>query len=134
LHPLAGSVFLGPFLVMALTGLVCGQVMGRGFGVTLTSEALISHGLCRRVLPWSEITGITRGSRMGTRRVEVHLCDGRTVRLRAPLGGFPWDPDFERKFHTIGQWWLARRAMAAAPAGQPSSCWGSAASDSQKST
>jgi len=109
--PVTRQMLLGPIWFMPCTGATIGLIVSRGFGVTLTPDALVSHGMRRRVLPWSEITGITKDNLLGTRRVVVHLRDGRTVRLRAPIGGFPWDPDFERKFHTIGQWWLARRAM-----------------------
>jgi hypothetical protein len=29
--------------------------------------------------------------------------------LAAPIGGFLGDRDFDRKYHTIGQWWLICR-------------------------
>lgn len=81
-------------------------------GVTLTSRALIVHrfGKPRRVVPWTEIEGLSIRSVLTAEQIVLHRTGGRRrIRLAMPVGGFLGDPAFLTKYHTIGAWWLAGR-------------------------
>jgi hypothetical protein len=90
----------------ALSALVLGVLFDGNRGVTLTPEVVTVHKLRRRTIRWSDLAGITMDGVLGNRRVVLVLMGGERIKLGAPTGGFPWDPSFEGKFHTIGQWWL----------------------------
>ncbi|MBR7832905.1 hypothetical protein KDL01_06505 [Actinospica durhamensis] len=66
----------------------------------------------RRVLEWRHIQAILVDPRSSRRRVAVYGddADGRRTLLPVPFSAVMLkDPDFEEKFHLIGQAWLARR-------------------------
>ena len=91
-------------LIMAL-----GFLMSQSFGITLTPTEARVHGVRRRTIRWSDVRAVTTEKKLGTRYVILHQADRRT-RLRAPITGFLiTDRDFDAKYHTIGQWWLAHR-------------------------
>jgi hypothetical protein len=103
------NAVLGP-MVMAMVGSTIGALSNRNRGVVLTPAALVVERLGgRRTIPWSEIEGFTIREILGSRQVVVHRVKGRRLTLAAPIGGFLGDRDFDRKYHTIGQWWLICR-------------------------
>ncbi|MEY9874307.1 hypothetical protein ABH931_003802 [Streptacidiphilus sp. MAP12-33] len=78
--------------------------------VELTEPCLVlRNGLGRREAPWTAIRAMETRSLLGTRSVRVHLTNGERLRLRTPLTGFPYDPDFDRKVATLQVWWAIRR-------------------------
>ena len=97
-------VFVGIFA--ALTALVY-----RWQGVTLTREALLVHNLRARAIAWSDIQSITVEPLLWTNTLVVRENCGRRTRLRAPsTGPLFWDRDFDAKYRTIGEWYVAMRA------------------------
>jgi hypothetical protein len=103
------SSFFLPQIVLPVA-LVC---FNRAMSLTLTPDALVTRNLSRRVIPWSAIGWITTESQLGTKCVVVFEQSGRRTRLRVPATGFLfWDRDFDAKFHTIGDWYLAHRGSA----------------------
>jgi hypothetical protein len=111
--------FLGFWTFGAVIGSL---VTGRGFGVTLTPSSARVHNLRRRDIPWSAVQAITIEKYLTARTIVLYDATGRRTRLRAPVTGFlAWDQQFEEKFHTIGQWWLAHRGPGWAPVWAPPS-------------
>jgi hypothetical protein len=105
-HPVA---FFAPASGILVAGLVAGAAHETG-GVSLTRDALVLHRMgVRRTVPWHEIEGFTIREVLGSKQVVVHRVRGRRLTLPAPIGGFLGDRDFDRKYHTIGQWWLTCR-------------------------
>jgi hypothetical protein len=97
-------------------GLFAALFVSRGFGIVLTPSAAEVHNLRQRTIRWSEIQAIQIEPFLGSRTVVLYEISGRRTRLRAPITGFlAWDRQFEEKFHTIGRWWLAHRAIDQAP-------------------
>jgi hypothetical protein len=98
-----------PFAAAALGGSIGALIRCRN-SVRLTPEGLVvtrfGSGSC---LAWSQIEGFTVRRVLGSRVVLVHRADGRKTKLPVPIGGFLGDRNFDRKYHTIGQWWLNRR-------------------------
>lgn len=96
-------------IALCLLILIVDVVQTRSFGITLTPTEAHVHGLRRRTIRWSDVRAVTTEKTLGTRSVILYQADRRT-RLRAPITGFLIrDRDFERKYHTIGQWWLDHR-------------------------
>lgn len=90
------------------------------FGITLTPSAAVVRNLRRRTIPWVSVQSVRVERIMGGRFVALYEADGRRTRLRAPMTGFlQRDRDFERKFHTVGQWWLAHRGNDWVPVPPP---------------
>ncbi|MEY9836170.1 hypothetical protein [Streptacidiphilus sp. EB103A] len=105
-HPAA---FFAPAIGVPVVGLV-GFVVNGTRAVSLTRDALVVERIGgHRTIPWSEIEGFTIRELLGAKQIMVHRVKGRRVRLGAPIGGFLGDRDFDRKYHTIGQWWLTCR-------------------------
>lgn len=105
-HPAA---FFAPAIGIPVAGLV-GFVVNGARRVSLTRDALVVERVGgHRTIPWSEIEGFTIREFMGAQLIVVHRFKGRRVRLAVPSGGFLGDRDFDRKYHTIGQWWLTCR-------------------------
>ena len=79
-------------------------------GVTLTAEFLQVHSIRPRLIAWRDIQWITIEPLLWTQTVVVLESSGRRTRLRAPsTGPLFWDRNFEAKYRTIGEWYLARR-------------------------
>ena len=105
-HPVA---LLGPVVGVTAGGLVAFGLNGTR-GVSLTRDALVIERMgSRRAIAWSVIQGFTFRELPGSKQIVVHRAKGGRVRLPAPIGGFLGDRDFDRKYHTIGQWWLTCR-------------------------
>ncbi|MFE1286841.1 hypothetical protein [Streptomyces sp. NPDC058751] len=103
-----GPWFLVPWAASALLATVVSVTVP--FGITLTPSAAVVRNLRRRTIPWASVQSVRVEQIMGSRFVALYEADGRRTRLRAPMTGFlQRDRDFEVKFHTIGQWWLAHR-------------------------
>ncbi|MEY9846807.1 hypothetical protein [Streptacidiphilus sp. MAP5-3] len=79
------------------------------YGAELTRQALVMRGLRTREIPWTSIRAITVRRQLGVKRVTLWLVDGSAHNLREPIGGFPRDPNFDRKLHTLLVWWTQRR-------------------------
>ena len=87
-----------------------GALLVRWQGATLTQEALRVHNFRARVIPWRDIQSIAVQPLLGSRTIVVREHSGRRTRLRAPVSGPLYsDPEFDSKFHTIGQWFMSRR-------------------------
>ena len=87
-----------------------GAFLVRWQGATLTPEALRVHNFGSRAIPWRDIQSIAVQPLLGSRTIVVREHSGRRTRLRAPVSGPLYrDPEFDSKFHTIGQWFMARR-------------------------
>jgi hypothetical protein len=107
----ARVIYLVTWLVLAV-----GVRWGRTLGVDVTEDALVMHGLRRRVLPWRRIDWVGEVSQLGTHRVAVR-CGGRLRMLRAPYHHrlLAPDPDFEAKVRTIHDAWARATSAGSAP-------------------
>jgi hypothetical protein len=95
--------------------------------IELGESALVLYRPLRRqrVLEWRHIQAILVDPRSSRRRVAVYGDDpdGRRTLLPVPFSAVMLkDPDFEEKFHLIGQAWLARRGADWEALPPPSVC------------
>ena len=97
-----------PLVLLYVALVVASVAFQRWAGLVLTPTHAVVRGLRVRRIPWSKITGVGQQNVFGADRIVLWVEDGRTVRTRAPYAAFGIGYNaFQRKFHTIGQWWLA---------------------------
>jgi hypothetical protein len=85
-------------------------VMWRRFGAEVRPDALVLHGIRRRVLQCARIERIEHRKKWWGTSVKVY-ADGRGWTLRAPVHdrlSSP-DPEFDAKLETIQRAWAAHR-------------------------
>ena len=99
-------------LLQVGAGFALGLSPSRLMDTTLTPDALVHRRLRRRVVPWTSVRQVTSESFLRGRSVVIHEYSGRRTRLHAPVTGLMfWDRDFEAKYRTIGEWFMAHRGQ-----------------------
>ncbi|MQA88435.1 MAG: hypothetical protein GEV03_28415 [Streptosporangiales bacterium] len=118
----AGGVLTAVAALVVAAAAATGFLVSRRFGVALAPHQIVVRGLRSRAIRWAEIRDVTAVDFISSRRVALHLADGSVLRTWAPLHNWAQpDPEFDAKFHTIYQWWLAARAGPAPMPPPPSS-------------
>ena len=98
---------LEPFLWATPVGCAVAAFTARGYGVSLTDEALVLSGDRRRAILRTNIRRLEVQRTLGVSRVAVYTTDGRRTMLPAPMSFL--DPEFDRKVQTITEWWQRSR-------------------------
>ena len=98
---------LEPFLWATRVGCAVAAFTARGYGVSLTAEALVLSGDRRRAILRTNIRRLEVQRTLGVSRVAVYTTDGRRTMLPAPMSFL--DPEFDRKVQTITEWWQRSR-------------------------
>lgn len=90
------------------------------FGLDLTDEALVMHGLTTRAIPWPEIERIETRRTLGTTLVRPVLRDGSAPMTRAPYTSFIGaDSEFEAKVARIREFWRGHGGPTEPPPPEP---------------
>ncbi|MEU9286878.1 hypothetical protein AB0D57_19740 [Streptomyces sp. NPDC048275] len=94
---------LAPFLWATPVSCAVVALTGRGYGVSLTEEALVLSGDRRRPILRTDILRLEVQRSLGVSLIAVYTTDGRRTMLRAPTSFL--DREFDRKAQIVIEWW-----------------------------
>ena len=96
---------------------VAALIFTRGFGITLTPQNVVVHGIGGRLIKWSDIVNVSAEKDFGNRTVVLTTVAGKRIRLRAPQGYL--DRHFDEKFKVIYACWRGQFPYPSGPTGDP---------------
>ncbi|WP_416974443.1 hypothetical protein [Streptomyces sp. 4F14] len=112
-----GAGELGQMLLAATAACAVVVSTAKGYGVSLTEEALVVGGR-HRPIPRADIHRLEVQRSLGVSRIAVYTADGRRTMLRAPMSFL--DREFEHKAGVITAWWQGgSQGRVGAPGRQP---------------
>lgn len=94
---------LGQMLLAATAACTVVASTAKGYGVSLTEEALVLGGVRHRTILRASIHRLEVQRSLGVSRIAVYTADGRRTMLRAPMSFL--DREFEDKARVITEWW-----------------------------